>query len=52
MYEAALNRSPQVVTDLRAEHRKEPINLWPLEISQESSLYPNYNEIRFALYGL
>ena len=51
MYEAALNRSPQVVADLLAEHHNEPINLWPLELPEDSLLSSYDNEIQFALYG-
>jgi hypothetical protein len=51
MYEAALNRDTQAVENLLIEHSQEPIDLWPLEISEERPLAHYENEIQFALYG-
>ena len=51
LYEAALNRDAQAVKDLLIEHSKEPINLWPLEVSEERPLDHYENEIQFAMYG-
>jgi hypothetical protein len=51
MYEAALNRDPQTVASLLAEHRREPIELWPMEITEEKPFFHYKNEMQLALYG-
>ncbi len=51
MYEAALNRDVRAIESLLAEHRKEAVDFWPLEINEEKPFGPFENELQFALFG-